>query len=115
MEIRTRREGDVFVVDMVGRLDSRASGPVSTELNQIAQGGHRKILLNVAGVEYISSAGLKILMSVRKRLEQHPGGGAIRLAAARPHVLDVFRLSGLDAVFTAHDSVEAALSARAAA
>ena len=44
MEIKTRRVGDVMVVDMVGRLDSRTAGPASTELNQIAQGGDRKVL-----------------------------------------------------------------------
>ena len=38
MEIKTRRVGDVMVVDMVGRLDSRTAGRASTELNQIAQG-----------------------------------------------------------------------------
>ena len=56
MEIRTRRMGDVLIADMVGRLDSRTAGPASTELNQIAQGGQGKLILNVHGLEYVSSA-----------------------------------------------------------
>ena len=47
MEIQTRDVRDVVVVDMIGRLDSRTSGPTSTELNQVAQVANRKVLLNV--------------------------------------------------------------------
>ena len=73
MEIQTRRVGDELVVDMVGRLDSRTAGPASTELNRIAQGGDRKVLLNVEGMEYVSSAGLRAILVAAKLLQVNGG------------------------------------------
>lgn len=58
MEIHTRRVKDVVIADLIGRLESQTCGPASTELNRIAQAGDRKVLLNLTGLVYLSSAGL---------------------------------------------------------
>ena len=78
MEIKTRRMGDVVVVDMIGRLDSRTAGPASTELNKVAQGGDRKVLLNVERLEYVSSAGLRAIMVAATLLEVNGGAAMMR-------------------------------------
>ena len=109
MEIRTRREGDVFVVDMVGRLDSRTSGPASTELNQIDQGGHRKILLNVAGVEYISSAGLRAILVAAKLVDVHQG--MLKICDANAVVQKVMEVSGIGSLLHLYPTEKDALAA----
>ena len=78
MEIQTRDVRDVTVVDMIGRLDSRTSGPASTELNKIAQVANRKVLLNVDKLEYVSSAGLRAILVAAKLAQVN--GGAIKNA-----------------------------------
>jgi sigma-B regulation protein RsbU (phosphoserine phosphatase) len=109
MEIRTRRVGDVLVVDMVGRLDSRTAGPASTELNQIAQGGHGKLVLNVQGLEYISSAGLRAILVAAKLVQAH--GGAMKVCDANATVKRVMEVSGMSSLLRLYDAEKDALAA----
>jgi anti-anti-sigma factor len=109
MEIRTRRVGDVLIVDMVGRLDSRTAGPASTELNQIAQGGHGKLVLNVHGLEYLSSAGLRAILVAAKLVQVH--GGAIKVCDANATVKRVMEVSGMSSLLHLYDAEKDALAA----
>jgi anti-anti-sigma factor len=109
MEIQTRRVGDVLVVDMVGRLDSRTSGPASTELNQIAQGSDRKVVLNVEGLEYVSSAGLRAIMVAAKLLQVNRG--AAKICRANPAVKHVMEVSGFNSLLHLYETENDALAA----
>lgn len=109
MEIRTRRVSDVLIVDMVGRLDSRTAGPASTELNQIAQGGHGKLVLNVHGLEYLSSAGLRAILVAAKLVQVH--GGAIKICDANATVKHVMEVSGMSSLLRVYDTEKDALAA----
>ena len=55
------------------------------------------VTLDLAGLEYISSAGLGVLLKTHKRLSA--AGGKLRLAGASRHLLDIFRYSGFDQIF----------------
>jgi anti-anti-sigma factor len=109
MEIRTRRMSDVLIVDMVGRLDSRTAGPASTELNQIAQGGHGKLVLNVHGLEYVSSAGLRAILVAAKLVQVH--GGAIKICDANATVKQVMEVSGMSSLLHLYGTEKDALAA----
>ena len=109
MEIQTRRVNDVLVADMVGRLDSRTAGPASTELNQIAQEGHAKLVLNVAGLEYVSSAGLRAILVAAKLVQAH--GGAMKICHANATVKQVMEVSGMSSLLRLYDTEKDALAA----
>jgi anti-anti-sigma factor len=109
MEIRTRRANDVLIVDMVGRLDSRAVGPASTELNQIAQAGHGKLVLNIHGLEYATSAGLRAILVAARLVQVH--GGALKICDANTAVKQVMELSGVSSVLHLYDTDKDALAA----
>jgi anti-anti-sigma factor len=109
MEIRTRRVGDVTVADMTGRLDSRTSGPVSTELNQLAQHASGKLLLNVAGVDFVSSAGLRAILVAAKLADVN--GGALKVCDANPAVTHVMEVSGMHSLLHLHATEAEALAA----
>jgi anti-anti-sigma factor len=109
MEIRTRRVGDVTVADMTGRLDSRTSGPASTELNQLAQHASGKLLLNVAGVDYVSSAGLRAILVAAKLADVN--GGALKVCDANPAVTRVMEVSGMHSLLHLHATEAEALAA----
>ena len=109
MEIRTRRVGDVLIVDIVGRLDSRTAGPASTELNQIAQGGHGKLVLNVHGLEYLSSAGLRAILVAAKLVQVH--GGAIKICDANATVKQIMEVSGMSSLLHLYGTESDALAA----
>src|SRR6266851_2942796 len=68
MKIETRKVNDVLVVDMAGRLDSLSSGEAGDRIVHIVQGDNPQILLNLDEVEYVSSAGLQIILRGSKLL-----------------------------------------------
>ena len=109
MEIRTRRVDDVLIADMTGRLDSRTAGPASTELNQMAQGGHPKLLLNVHGLDYVSSAGLRAILVAAKLLDTHRG--TMKICDANSAVKRVMEVSGIGGLLHLYDSEQDALAA----
>src|SRR5215468_10852098 len=105
MEMNMRRVKDVLVVDMIGRLESRTAGPVSTELTRIVQGGDRKVLLNVDKLEYVSSAGLRAILVAAKLVQVN--GGAIKICRANPTVARVMEVSGFSSLLQLFETEEA--------
>jgi anti-anti-sigma factor len=109
VETQTRRVRDVLVVDMIGRLDSRTAGPASTELNKIAQGPDRKLLLNAGKLEYMSSAGLRAILVAAKLIQVH--GGEVKICRANATVKHVMEVSGFTSLLHLYDTEESALAA----
>jgi anti-anti-sigma factor len=62
MKIETRSVYDVLVVDMSGRLDSMSSGDAGDRIVEIARGEHKRVLLNLEKLDYVSSAGLRVIL-----------------------------------------------------
>ena len=80
-------------VVIVGRLDA-AQCPAAQGFLDRVQGS---ATLDCSRLEYISSAGLGVLLKTQKRLMA--GGGKLRLAKVNKHLQDVFRYSGFDQIF----------------
>ncbi|MDF3058228.1 MAG: anti-sigma factor antagonist [Rariglobus sp.] len=99
------------VLSLKGRLDSTTSELLETQLRTLYAEGHRCFILACAELNYLNSAGLRVLMAVRKTLAQHTPSGGIHLAEARSHVRDVVQLSGLDGLFPLHASLAEARAA----
>jgi anti-sigma B factor antagonist len=79
---------------MSGRLDASQS----RKAQEFMDGIDNPRELDFAGLEYISSAGLGILLRTQKRVMSQ--GGALRLVNVNNHIRDVFRYSGFDKIFT---------------
>jgi len=84
--------GDGTVV-MKGRLDAAQAASAQAYLDQVAG----TVTLDMTGLEYISSAGLGVLLKTQKRLMG--GAGKLRLAGVGPHLRDIFVYSGFDQLF----------------
>ena len=108
MEIQEGRSGDVLVVAPRGRVDSTTSGDLETRLLDVLGSGQRRLVLDLAGIEYISSAGLRVLLVVAKKLKTAQGD--LVLCALTPAVRQVFELAGFLSIFQLEDSREAALA-----
>ncbi len=108
MEIRTESINNVVIVSLKGRLDINTHGQLETELNALAGKGQARVLVDVKELDYISSAGLRVLLSGAKLFKKL--GGAIALASLAPTVRQVFEISGFTSIFPIYASREEALA-----
>jgi anti-sigma B factor antagonist len=85
--------GDSGEVEVSGRLDAANAEKALAFLDTI----EAKCDIDMSGLEYISSAGLGVLLRTHKRLMQ--SGGAVKLTHVNPHIRDIFTYSGFDKLF----------------
>ncbi len=102
IEIRPLNE-KVWLITPKGWLDSGQSSHLSAVLNAQLEAGHRWLIINMGEVEFISSAGLKMMVSMWQRSRDQKGD--LALAALKPRVHEVIQLIGLDLVFTISDTL----------
>jgi anti-anti-sigma factor len=92
MEVRTRQEGEVLVVGLEGELDAYWAGETRDALWSHLERGQYRIVLDLSGLTYLSSAGLRILLQLQQRISSLRG--ALGLAAPQPFVREVLDASG---------------------
>ena len=92
MKITQRVEGDVTVFLPEGRIDTLAADEMDQALQSAAAGGSHKIVVDMSGVDYISSAGLRSLAVLNERVTR------------------VFNIIGFDLLMSVHDTPEAAVA-----
>lgn len=96
MDISKRQQGEAWVVAIAGNLDSGTSPRAQQELEAILAGGGRKLAVDFSSLDYISSAGLRVLLGVAKQLGVK--GGALRTFGLNQTVREVFDISGFSAI-----------------
>ena len=112
-EFSVAEEGGRKMIAVKGRIDALSSSELQKGLDTLILAGDRVILVNFAEVNYISSAGLRVFLSVQKQLKRV--GGEIVLLKPVSSVLEVFKTSGLDQLFrivTTEDEIAASFLAR---
>lgn len=95
MKVTKSSENGVLSVAIEGRIDTQTSPALEAEL---VLDGVKELVLDFAGVEYISSAGLRLLVKAFKQLSTV--GGTMKIANARPIVKEVFEITGFADKFT---------------
>ena len=108
MDIAQRTEGDVTVVSPDGRIDTMAAEQLDQVLQATMAGGNYKIVVDMAKVEYISSAGLRSLAAVLVKCRDE--GGDMKLAALNERVTRVFKIIGFDLLMSVTDTPETAIA-----
>lgn len=98
----------IWMVTPSGRLDDAQSKHLASALSSQLELGHRSFVVNMADVEYVSSAGLKMLVSVWQRVRDLKGD--LVLVGLVPRVREVLQMIGLDLVFTITDTPDQARS-----
>ncbi|WP_448191823.1 STAS domain-containing protein [Azospirillum sp. sgz301742] len=94
-----------------GRIDSSNATAFEARLVEAVGTGGSGVVVDMAQLAYISSAGLRSLLVAAKRAR--PVGCRIILAAMSPHIREVFDLSGFSSLFEIHANAEAAVAALA--
>lgn len=97
MDIQSQVDGEFAKVTVAGRLDALSAPALETALQAAMVGGASRVVLNLAELDYISSAGLRVLLATAKRLSRQ--NGRLVLCRLLPSVHDVLRISGLLTIF----------------
>ena len=96
MTLRKERFGDVLDVTLEGRLDTAASRLVAEELAQSFYGLH-ELNLDIRRLEYISSAGLRVLLEAQRRMNLQ---GIMTVSQTTEQVQNIFDATGFADLFT---------------
>jgi anti-sigma B factor antagonist len=108
MNITERDENGVALFVLQGRIDTQGAMELDKTLQAAVTKGKYKMVLDMAGVNYISSAGLRTLADVLTRSREQ--NGDLKLVALTSTVLRVLRIIGFDKFFALYDTPEAALA-----
>ena len=108
MTIATETTASATVVLLQGQINSANAAGLETEILSLVNGGAKALVLDFAALDYISSAGLRMVLVLAKRLKQD--GGQLVLCAMQPHVREVFDISGFLAILNVEGSRADALA-----
>ena len=114
MDITTRTLNGVTLVAFAGSLDSNTSPQAQQALDGILATGARKMAVDCTALDYISSAGLRVLLGTAKRLSGAGEGGAgrgLRLFGLNETVREVFDISGFSTILAVYATEADALRA----
>ncbi|MBB0245919.1 anti-sigma factor antagonist [Streptomyces alkaliphilus] len=107
VEVHRREVG--AVITPRGELDHHSVDLLKEAIDSCISEGRYPIVIDCAGLGFCDSTGLNTLLAARMEIEE--AGGRVHLAAMAPAVSRVFEITGADAVFPMHDTLEAALTA----
>lgn len=96
MKIETTTIEAVTVVEMEGNLDTNTSIEAQDHINSVIDGGAAKLLTDFTKVDFVSSAGLRVLLATAKRLGGI--GGSLRICGLNEAVNEVFEISGFSTI-----------------
>lgn len=103
MEIKTEAMKRCEVVTVSGRVDSATAPELENVLLGLIQSGQRNIVVNLRDTEFISSAGLKALLTALMKVRKMVPSGDVVIAEIRPKLRESFDLVGFDRLFNFHD------------
>lgn len=106
-DLTMEQKGNVFILRIKGRLDAVSSPHVEQKVFEAINNGYSYLLLDMSGVTYLSSAGMRMLLSITKRLRTIPGKLAI--CSVSMNVVDVLKMSGFDHALQLFKTEEEAL------
>lgn len=96
VSVKEERRGEILILRMSGRLDAVSSPAAERKVFDFVNEGQSKLLFDFGGVDYLSSAGMRMLLSVTKKLKSL--SGRLVIFAVTPGVFDILKMSGFDHV-----------------
>ena len=92
-------DNDITLTEVMGRIDSMSANDFGAALIEQIDAGNIRLVLDLSGVDYMSSAGLREIVGALKKVKKVAGSGDLRLAQPSERVREVLEMSGLDTIF----------------
>ena len=102
MEIKNSDQNGTRLIQIIGKLDTNTAQEADKTINQLIDDGNHKLKIDFSELLYISSAGLRIMLSVSKKLKQLSGN--LTLCGMNETVKEVFEISGFTMIFNIEDN-----------
>lgn len=87
------------VLEVTGRIDSSTAPQFEAAIQKIIDAGRYRIVADLTGSDYLSSAAFRVLISAQKQVKKGTRRGDVRLAGVSPKLMEVFKLGGFDDLF----------------
>ncbi len=107
--VHIEADGAVVIARLLGSLDEGSQTRAESLILPLLAGERRHLLLEASELTFVSSAGLRVIISALKAVR--PVGGSVSICAPRPSVEQLLRIAGLTALIKVHSSVDAARGA----
>jgi anti-sigma B factor antagonist len=102
-------KADSIVIKLQGEVDLYAAPELKDHVNRAIESGKTKLVLDLSEATFIDSTTLGILVSGMKRLR--PRGGMLAVLCPDPTMARIFDITGLNRMFSVHETLEGALAA----
>src|SRR5829696_7894235 len=110
LTLNTRDQGGHTVLAVSGEVDVYTAPALRDRIADLLDSGQHQLVIDLGGVEFLDSTGLGVLVAGLNRAREV--GGSLSLVCPQERVLKLFRITGLDEVFTVHSTVDEALARR---
>ena len=96
MTVEIKRQPEEVIIELVGRLDTITAPSLSRTIREDIE-DTKKLVLDVKGLEYLSSAGLRVILEAQKKMQKN---GSMKLTNVCESVMEVFKITGFSNVLT---------------
>ena len=103
---KVEKEG-IVCLKIDGRLDAKTASEAETTVKEVLREGRRQLLFDLSGMDYISSAGLRVILMAVKELRSKKG--KVALCGLTPYVKEIFDVSNFSSIIPITDTVETGL------
>lgn len=107
LQISQEKNGDVQVIRIDGRLDAASAPKLEIPLNALIQGGEKKVLIDFAKVEYLSSAGMRLILSASKKMSANEG--KLHFCFMSDEVMEIIKMAGFQKILSIYSTEKEAL------
>ncbi len=98
MKITTQTNGSEVFIQVEGRIDTTNYNEFESAVNEVLKEDVKQIYLDCSGLNYISSSGLRIFLTIQKKMMA--AGGKLKLFGMQPAIREIFDISGFSSIFT---------------
>ncbi len=108
LSVQTERNDKAVIVCPSGRVDGSNVAVLESAIREQLEAGEKRLVFDFEDLNYISSAGLRVLLVTARRLQAE--GGTTRFCGLAEHIAHIFEISGFKNILAVHNSRDEALS-----
>lgn len=98
MDIKKIKKEDAVMIILTGRLDTITQETLAKELETVFAGEKVNLVFDITSLDYISSAGLRVLLTAQKKINAL--GTAMKIVGAKPEIKEIFDMTGFSEIMT---------------